>query len=71
MANASLKSTETRDESSTTCNPKVMSRCLSATDAISLHHYVKYKQLNLIWFLWRIQVFVLFSVEDGVANTCI
>ena len=36
MANASLKSTKTRDELSTTCNPKVMSRCLSASDATSL-----------------------------------
>ena len=33
-----LKSTETRDELSTTCNPKIMSRCLSAPDATSLHH---------------------------------
>ena len=32
---ASLKSTETRDELSTTCNPKVMSRCLSVPDATS------------------------------------
>ena len=29
---------ETRDELSTTCNPKVMSRILSAPDATSLHH---------------------------------
>ena len=28
-----VKSTETRDELSTTCNPSVMSRCLSAPDA--------------------------------------
>ena len=35
---ARVKSTETRDELSTTCNPKVMSRCLSAPDATSLHH---------------------------------
>ena len=35
--NASLKSTETREELST-CNPKVMSRCLSVPDATSLHH---------------------------------
>ena len=33
-----VKSTETRDELSTTCNPKVMSRYLSAPDATSLHH---------------------------------
>ena len=30
------KFTETREELSTTCNPKVMSRCLSAPDATSL-----------------------------------
>ena len=30
---------------STTCNPKVMPRCLSAPDAISLHHCIKNKQL--------------------------
>ena len=36
--NASLNSTETIEELSTTCNPKVMSRCLSAPDATSLHH---------------------------------
>ena len=28
---------ETREELSTTCNPIVMSRCLSAPDATSLH----------------------------------
>ena len=27
-------------------------RCLSAPDATSLHHCLKNKQLNLIWFLW-------------------
>ena len=31
---------------------KVMSRCLSAPDATSLHHCHKNKQLKLIWFLW-------------------
>ena len=46
MAKPSLKSTETRDELSTTCNPKVMKRCLSTPDAISLHHYLKNKQLK-------------------------
>ena len=39
--NVSLKSTETKDELSTTCNPKVMSRCLSTPDATSLHHCLK------------------------------
>ena len=41
MAKRSSKSTETREELSTTCNPKVMSRCLSAPDATSLHHYLQ------------------------------
>ena len=35
---ASLKSTETSDELSTTCNLKIMSRYLSAPDATSLPH---------------------------------
>ena len=38
MAKRSSKSTETKDELSTTCNPKIMSRCLSVPDATSLHH---------------------------------
>ena len=41
MLNASLKSTETREELSTTCNPKVMSKCLPAPDATYLHHCLK------------------------------
>ena len=36
--NTSLKSTETREELSTNCNPKVMTRCLSTPDATSPHH---------------------------------
>ena len=32
---------ETRDELSTACNPKLMSRCLSMPDATSLHHCLK------------------------------
>ena len=40
--NASLKRIETRDELSTTCNPKVMSRCLSASDA-----KVEFRRLTL------------------------
>ena len=32
---------ETRDELSTTCNLKVMSRCLSAPHATSIHHYLQ------------------------------
>ena len=43
--NASLKSTETIEMLSTTCNPKVMSRCLSAPDAASrtivIFYYLK------------------------------
>ena len=49
---AFLKGTETREELSTNCNPKVMSRCLSAPDATSLHHCLKNKQLKLIWLQW-------------------
>ena len=67
MANASLKSTETRDELSTTCNLKVMSRCLSAPDATSLHQEQAAKS-NMVSVV-RIQVIVLFTVEEGVANT--
>ena len=37
MAKHTLKSTETRDEPSTTSNPKGMSRCLSTPDATSLY----------------------------------
>ena len=69
MAKRSLKSTETRDEISTTCNLKVMSRCLSAPDATSLpqEQAVKSNMVSVI----RIQVFVLFTVREGVVNTCI
>ena len=38
MAKRFSKHTVTREELSTTCNPKVMSRCLSVPDATSLHH---------------------------------
>ena len=37
MVKSFTKSTETREELSTTCNLKVMSRFLSAPDATSLH----------------------------------
>ena len=47
-----LKSTETSEELSTTCNPKVMSKCLSAPDATFLHHCLKNKQLQLIRLQW-------------------
>ena len=43
---------ETRDQLSSTYNLKVMSRCLSAPDAISIHHCLKNKQLKLIMFQW-------------------
>ena len=48
MVKTSLKSMETREALSTNCNPKVMSRCLSAPDATSLHHCLKNKQLKQI-----------------------
>ena len=58
ILNASLISTGKRDELSTACNPKVMSRCLSTPDATSLHHCLKKKQLKLIVAsLVRIPVF--------------
>ena len=66
----SKKYMETRDEVSTMCNPKVMSRCLSLPDATSLHHCLKNKQLKLIWLLWKGSKYLaLCTVEDGVANT--
>ena len=61
---ASLKSTETRDELSTTYNPKVMSRCLSEPDATSLHHGLKNKQLKLILWLALTNV-----VDFNIAHT--
>ena len=42
------------------------STCLSAPDATSLHHCLKNKQLKLI-----AEYLVLYTVEEGVANTCI
>ena len=38
MVKCFLKNYGNKEELSTTCNPKFMSRCLSAPDAISLHH---------------------------------
>ena len=56
MAKRFSKNYGNKDELSTTCNPKVMSRCLlrclSEPDATSLHHCLKNKQLKSIWFLW-------------------
>ena len=49
MAKHFSKCTETRDELSTTCNPKVMSRCLSAPDATSLPLTSNQLTLTLPW----------------------
>ena len=70
MAKHFSKSTETKDVLLTTCNPQVMSRCLSMPDATSLHYCLKNKQLKLIMVsVVRIQVFS--TVEEDVADTCI
>ena len=50
-----FKYTERRDELSSTCTPKVMSRCLSAPHGTSKFLCLKNKKLKLILFL-RIQV---------------
>ena len=68
--NASLKSTETRYELSTTCNPKVMSRFLSVPVAISLHHCLKNKHYTTVVSVVGSKYLVLL-VEEGVGNTCI
>ena len=52
---------ETRDELSATCNPKVMSICLSVPDATSLHHCLKNKELKRMLSVVRI-----LQVEGGV-----
>ena len=49
--NASLKSTETMNELSTICYPKVMSRCLSVPDATE--QAAKTNMVSMV----RIQVF--------------
>ena len=51
------KSTETRDELSTTYNTKVMSRCLSSPDATSLPQEQAAKT-NMVVVV-RIQVFII------------
>ena len=51
MAKLFAKSTETRDELSTTCNQKVMSRCLSTPD------YPDYKTNANLVSIVRIHVF--------------
>ena len=58
MVNTSLKSTETREKLSTNRNPKGMSRCLSAPDAIFLHQclqnirqYFTIFKFNQVWTL--------------------
>ena len=61
--------TETRDEPSTTCNPKVMSRCLSGPDTTYLHLCLNNKQLKLTLFQWKgSNYIVLCTVEYGVAK---
>ena len=68
MANASLIYSETRDELSTTCNPKVMSRFLSVPPYITASRTsAKTNMVSVV----RIQDLVLCTVEEGVANTCI
>ena len=52
-----LKSTETRDElSSTSIRIKFMSRCLSAPDVTYLHHCLKNKQIKLIIMLSVVRI---------------
>ena len=73
MAKCFLKSTETRDtetrdELSSTCTPKVMSRCLSMPDTTSLSLPQEQAATTIMALVVRIQVF---SIMDGVANTCI
>ena len=43
---------ETRDELSTTWNPKVMSRCLSAPDVTSLHHCLQNHNQYCTTLIW-------------------
>ena len=66
----SLKSPETWEELSTTCNLKVMSRCLSAPDATSLRHCLNNKQLATtnMALIVRIQVFSN-NAQYSVTNT--
>ena len=75
------KCMETRDELSTTCNPKGMSRYLSAPDAKSLHHCLKKKQLkydfsgkdpSILYYaklrmVWLIQAYYYYPHEAGNA----
>ena len=62
---------KTRDELSTTCNPKVMSRYLSTPDTTSLQLPQEQAAKTNMASVVRIQVLkVLYTVEDGVAITC-
>ena len=61
--------TETRDELATTCQP--MSRYLLAPDATSLHLPQEQAAKTDMVLVVRIQVLVLCTVEEGVANACI
>ena len=71
MAKCFSKSTETREEISTTCNPNGMSRCLSAPNATCLHLTTQEKaaNINIMFSVVRIQVFII-TVEENVANSC-
>ena len=71
------KSTETRDELSTTCNPKVMSRCLSALDAslplepLSIFHFPKLNSGVLVvsqWGFFTTAIVVLYQVICTILN---
>ena len=63
--NAALKITETTDELSTTCNPKVISKCLSEPDATSLHHCLKNKQQG-----WLNAALKITETTDELSTTC-
>ena len=72
MAKCFSKKYGNKGRASTTCNLKVMLRCLSAPDATSLH-CLKKKQPKFICFYGKYPsiYLVLCTVEEGVANTCI
>ena len=60
MAKHFSKKYRTRDELSTTCNPKVMSRCLSAPDATPyIMPQEQAAKTNMVSVV-RIQVFSIF-----------
>ena len=72
----SSKSTETRDELSTTCNPKVMSRYLSVPDA-TCEQAAKTDMVSVVRIqvilctrVWVILVFMTCPHETEKAYTC-